>query len=70
MIVLDVKSYCSDCLSFEPDVESPVRYYADFEVVSQSDTIVRCKHRRRCDAMVRYLERHPTKGESNGDESK
>ena len=56
MIKLDVKPYCNDCPDFTPDVEAPVHYYADFDVVAASDTIVRCKYRKRCESMVRFLQ--------------
>ena len=56
MIKLDVQPYCDVCPDFTPDVDSPVRYYSDHEIRS-SDTIVRCKYRRRCEAMVRYLQK-------------
>lgn len=62
MIVLDVDEYCQcNCLDFEADVEPASRsvLMADFEEVKESftPTYVRCKHRNRCKAVKRYLER-------------
>lgn len=69
-IRLEVKEYCADCCDFEPDVKKPEkttlqvddftnpaavdRYYA---ITQQSDTIVRCRYRNRCEAIKRYLEK-------------
>lgn len=61
MITLDVEEYCHSCLDFSPDVTKPERVLQDGELV-MSDTIVRCKYRKRCSGMIRYLEQH-TKGE-------
>ena len=61
MIRLDISEYCNDCCDFEPDVTKPVRtaLYSDDENknIVQSDTIVRCKHAKRCESIKRYLER-------------
>lgn len=57
MITIDVQPYCESCLDFTPDVDGPVRYYGDQKVICQSDTIVRCKYRKRCENMVRYLQK-------------
>lgn len=60
MIRLDVEQYCQRCLDFTPDVTEPMRAYgADFEGdndILQTDTIVRCKYRKRCAGIKRYLE--------------
>lgn len=64
MIQIDVRPYCESCCDFTPDVEHPTKLYADFEVYCQSDTIIRCKYRKRCENMVRYLQKQITKGEN------
>lgn len=56
MISLDVQPYCGNCPDFVPDVDGPTKIYAD-NIMLQSNTIVRCKYRKRCEAMIRYLEK-------------
>lgn len=66
-IRIDVKDYCAECCDFEPDVTQPTktiihkvdpaRFVDEDVVVRQTDTIVRCKHRNRCEAIKRYLEK-------------
>lgn len=57
MITIDIQPYCERCLEFSPDVEYPSRYFADNDEIIQSDTIIRCKYRKRCELIKRYLER-------------
>lgn len=62
MINLDIKEYCHSCCDFEPDVEKPVKnevYSSDIGqfVIAQTDTIIHCKHARRCESIKRYLEK-------------
>lgn len=57
MIKLEVREYCHDCMDFEPDVTSPIRMFGDDDVIIQSDTVVRCEYRGRCEAIRRYLEK-------------
>ena len=66
MIRVDVKPYCDVCPDFTPDVEYPVTYYAGFEAYSSEDTVIRCKYQKRCEAMVRYLEKHMAKEKDQG----
>jgi hypothetical protein len=57
MIHLDIKEYCQCCVDFSPDVINAKRYYnEDRQRMELSDTIVQCEHRRRCEAIRRYLE--------------
>lgn len=63
-IRVDIKDYCAECCDFEPDVTKPERstLYADSmgerkTMVMQTDTIVRCKYRNRCEAIKRFLEK-------------
>ena len=58
MIKLDVRDYCHACMDFSPDVIPPVRELVPpTGEIKQSDTIIQCEHRRRCDAIRKYLER-------------
>ena len=59
MIKLEVKGYCNNCTEFEPDVNkdtittvSPNTFFCDGTI---NRTIVRCKHRHRCESMVDFL---------------
>lgn len=56
MIKLDVKDYCQWCMGFEADVTAPVKYEANDNHVILTDTIIQCEHRRKCEAIRRYLE--------------
>ena len=66
MIRLVVEGYCQDCLDFTPDVANPMTACGvDFDgepKVLHTDTVVRCKYRKRCAGIKRYLERQ-LKGE-------
>ena len=61
MIKLDVRPYCECCPDFTAEVEGPNRVYVGDEYIHESDTIVHCKYRRRCEAMVRYLQKQMEK---------
>lgn len=59
-IELIVEPYCADCLEFEPDVEKPHRtlLYLDDTgegIMAQSDTTVKCIHKKRCANMMNFL---------------
>lgn len=43
-------------MDFEPEVDRPIKMHNGDEII-QTDTIVRCEHRRRCEAIKRYLDR-------------
>lgn len=68
MIKLEVEPYCQQCLDFTPDVTRPERMVSEdlkgkrHEIYS--DTIVHCKHRKRCASIKRYLELQ-AKGETH-----
>ena len=64
MIRLAVESYCEDCLVFDPDVDRPQKLYCGGDLVSQTDTVVRCSYRYRCAGIRRYLEREMKKEEN------
>lgn len=55
-IKLEVREYCSNCMDFVADVERPFRLHGDNEPIYQSDTIVRCKQRGKCEAIRRHLD--------------
>lgn len=57
MIRLEVQEYCHACSDFEPDVEKPEKYYSLAEEVIMTDTVVRCRYRKRCENLKRYLAR-------------
>lgn len=57
MIRIDIQEYCHECVDFKPDVERPVRMFGDDNAVIQTDTVVRCEYRGRCEAIRRYLEK-------------
>lgn len=63
MIRIDVQPYCSECCDFVPDVTKPEKttlYSNEIRdscfMVIKSDTIIRCTHAKRCEAIKRYLE--------------
>lgn len=62
MIRVEVEPYCQQCLDFEPDVTKPERHMLKGTELVFSDTIIQCKHRKRCAGLVRFLERQ-SKGE-------
>lgn len=67
MIRLDIQKYCEACCDFEPNVIKPERDFIGRDdgskiVCTQTDTIVRCKYAKRCEAIKRYLENNSTKG--------
>lgn len=65
MIRVCVEDYCQSCMEFVPDVTPPVRSFSDNMAVKQTDTIIQCKHRKRCEAIKRYLDQQ-LKGEVSG----
>ena len=56
MIRLEVQLYCQQCLVFEADVESPIKFFGGNEVVEQTDTVIRCINRNQCERLKQYLE--------------
>lgn len=64
MIILDVQPYCSECPDFEADVSKNFGvglvtcniYSSELEVVTEKrETTIRCKYRKRCEALKRFL---------------
>ena len=67
MIRISVEDYCHKCLEFTPDMIDPTRTFSiDGEEVFQTDTLIKCKHRKRCANIVRYLEQQLKGGSTNG----
>lgn len=56
MIKLDVEGYCHECLDFCPDVIKPERVIAPSTDAYYTDTIIKCKYRKRCGGIMRFLE--------------
>ena len=63
MIRLSVEPYCQNCLDFDADVTKAERTRLGDGSLGYTDTLVQCKHRRRCAGIVRYLEQQ-AKGEN------
>ena len=71
MIRLEVEPYCQECQDFEADVERPecnLFFGTDpdgkkIELLTCSDTVIRCKYRNRCRRLSEYLKRQT--GEEN-----
>lgn len=62
MIVIDVQPYCEECINFDPDVEKHVFYTETSETgkettIYKPKTTIRCKSRRICEHIKRYLEK-------------
>lgn len=55
MIRVDVEDYCQSCMEFTPDVTPPQRSFSENGAVKQTDTIIQCRHRRRCENIKKYL---------------
>lgn len=64
MIRVDIHEYCQKCLDFEADVERPVKMFSGEEVI-QTDTVIRCEYRGRCEAIRRYLEKNMKEKEAD-----
>lgn len=65
MIRVEVEDYCHSCMEFYPDVTPPQKSFSDNMAVKQTDTIIHCKHRKRCETIKRYLDQQ-LKGEVSG----
>ena len=65
MIRVEVEEYCHSCFEFEPDVTDPMKLFSLNGKVDQTDTIIRCGHRKRCALLKKYLERQMKEKESN-----
>ena len=63
MIRVEVEDYCHSCLDFIPDVISPQRMAMPDGEMVLGDTVIKCKHRKRCANIKKYLERQ-AKGET------
>lgn len=54
MIELKVEPRCHECPEFEPTVATVNSLYADERLVSV-DTIIKCKHKQKCDNLLKYI---------------
>ena len=71
MIRIDVEEYCHACMDFSPAVIKPTREVvyttgSPDPLVLQSDTIVQCEYRKRCEAIKKYLMRQGKEEEAVG----
>lgn len=71
MIRIEVEEYCDACMDFSPDVSRPSKgFVTSIEDLSQltfqTDTIIRCEYRKRCDAIKKYLMRQARGEEAVG----
>ena len=63
MIRVEVEGYCSECMDFDPDVQKPQKTFCDDSEFAVTDTIIRCRNRKRCEHIRRYLQRKDTDDE-------
>ena len=68
MIKLTVDPYCENCPEFEPDVDKDIHTYrsSDFRLigtVAECDTTITCKHKLRCESMIRQLKKEQEKND-------
>ena len=61
MIKLDVQPYCHECAGFMPFCDRSVEYESEGRVYYRSDTVITCKYKKRCEQMIKYLEKHKDK---------
>ena len=64
-IRLDVQPYCENCPGFEADVDkNKLEMLSDFKVADViHETTVRCKRRKTCEGIKRYLEKEMQRGD-------
>jgi hypothetical protein len=65
LIRLEVEDYCASCLDFSPDVSKPDRYFIGNNELVMSDTLIRCKYRKRCAGIRRFLDQQMKEEETN-----
>lgn len=57
MIRVEVREYCHDCFDFDPNITHPESFMlTDGTTIGQTDTIIRCRDRNKCENIRRYLE--------------
>lgn len=64
MIRVDVEDYCQTCMDFTPEVNKPEKLYCGAGEFTLGDTIIKCKYRKRCAGIKRFLEQQ-AKGETD-----
>lgn len=57
-IRVEVENYCQACLMFDPDVPYPDKFYAENDLIDQTDTVIRCRNRKQCARLMQYLKKH------------
>ena len=57
MIRVEVEKYCDNCNQFDPDVSYPVNAYSGSEVYMTTDTVIRCKDRKRCERLKHHIKK-------------
>lgn len=62
MIRVEVEDYCQECLDFTPDLIKPERVRTGEGDLKYTDTIIQCKHHKRCASIKRYLEQQSKGG--------
>ena len=63
-IKLIIDEHCQDCSEFGPDIEKNVLFgddYDNYEHYTTCTTEIRCKHKTRCQSIMRYLGRQDGK---------
>lgn len=53
MIELKVEKYCNDCPMFDAETYTDTYYENDEK---HTNTVIHCKRRRQCRALIKYLE--------------
>ena len=61
MIRVEVRDYCHDCFDFEANVQGAEEYQINGKPSGQTDTIIRCRQRNRCENIRKYIEKEQMK---------
>lgn len=56
-IVIDVQTYCANCLDFEADVTKPAKVFSNNGEIILGDTVVACRYAKRCENIKKFLAR-------------
>ena len=59
MITTDFENYCENCPELEPEAEIQSVKYINME--QTTNTVIRCKHRQRCEAIRKSIQRDAMK---------
>lgn len=58
MIKLEVHEYCHRCFDFKPSTQKPSMFYGGDNGSGQTDTIIRCESRSRCEHIREHIREH------------